>query len=122
MTDRPNILIILSDQLRRQALGCYGDPNENRLGKDDISKEIEPMRTLPSTISRLAGIIAATAVISVCGHAQAAFIGNLDGVSNESTFSVANTSLPTLGWDNLSNAARVWSQAVINNSTGMSSR
>jgi len=27
MADRPNILIILSDQLRRGALGCYGDPN-----------------------------------------------------------------------------------------------
>jgi len=23
----PNVLVILSDQLRRQALGCYGDPN-----------------------------------------------------------------------------------------------
>ncbi len=25
--DRPNVLILLADQLRRQALGCYGDPN-----------------------------------------------------------------------------------------------
>ncbi|MBS11291.1 MAG: hypothetical protein CME19_06790 [Gemmatimonadetes bacterium] len=25
MTDRPNILVLLCDQLRRQALGCYGD-------------------------------------------------------------------------------------------------
>ena len=24
---RPNIILIISDQLRRQALGCYGDPN-----------------------------------------------------------------------------------------------
>jgi arylsulfatase A-like enzyme len=24
---RPNILVVLSDQLRRQALGCYGDPD-----------------------------------------------------------------------------------------------
>ena len=24
---RPNILIILSDQLRRHAISCYGDPN-----------------------------------------------------------------------------------------------
>jgi arylsulfatase A-like enzyme len=26
-TNRPHILVILSDQLRRQALGCYGDPH-----------------------------------------------------------------------------------------------
>jgi arylsulfatase A-like enzyme len=25
--DHPNIILIISDQLRRQALGCYGDPN-----------------------------------------------------------------------------------------------
>lgn len=25
MSDRPNLLVILADQLRRQALGCYGD-------------------------------------------------------------------------------------------------
>ncbi|MEV4539496.1 sulfatase [Asanoa sp. NPDC049518] len=24
---RPNVILIISDQLRRQALGCYGDPN-----------------------------------------------------------------------------------------------
>lgn len=27
MGERPNVLFIISDQLRRQALGCYGDPN-----------------------------------------------------------------------------------------------
>ncbi len=27
MSKRPNILIVLSDQLRRQALACYGDPD-----------------------------------------------------------------------------------------------
>lgn len=25
--NRPNVILIISDQLRRQALGCYGDPN-----------------------------------------------------------------------------------------------
>ena len=39
--DRPNILIILSDQLRRQALGCYGDrdartPNIDRLAGEGV--------------------------------------------------------------------------------------
>ena len=27
MLERPNILVLLCDQLRRQALGCYGDPD-----------------------------------------------------------------------------------------------
>lgn len=27
MSSRPNLILILADQLRRQALGCYGDPN-----------------------------------------------------------------------------------------------
>lgn len=27
MPDRPNVLLFLCDQLRRDALGCYGDPN-----------------------------------------------------------------------------------------------
>lgn len=27
MTTRPNVILIIADQLRRQALGCYGDPN-----------------------------------------------------------------------------------------------
>lgn len=40
-TSRPNILIILSDQLRRQALGCYGDPDArtphvDRLARDGV--------------------------------------------------------------------------------------
>ncbi len=40
-TGRPNILIILSDQLRRQALGCYGDtdartPHIDRLARDGV--------------------------------------------------------------------------------------
>ncbi|MFI7430821.1 sulfatase [Micromonospora sp. NPDC049836] len=26
---RPNLILIIADQLRRQALGCYGDPNVN---------------------------------------------------------------------------------------------
>ncbi|WP_030444085.1 sulfatase family protein [Actinocatenispora sera] len=26
-TERPNVILIIADQLRRQALGCYGDPN-----------------------------------------------------------------------------------------------
>jgi arylsulfatase A-like enzyme len=39
--DRPNILIILSDQLRRQALGCYGDgdartPHIDQLARDGV--------------------------------------------------------------------------------------
>ncbi len=25
--DRPNVILVVADQLRRQALGCYGDPN-----------------------------------------------------------------------------------------------
>lgn len=27
MTSQPNVILIIADQLRRQALGCYGDPN-----------------------------------------------------------------------------------------------
>lgn len=37
--DSPNILIILSDQLRRQALGCYGDPNVSTPNIDRLAAE-----------------------------------------------------------------------------------
>lgn len=41
MTDRPNVIIVLCDQLRRQALGCYGDgdavsPHIDRLAADGV--------------------------------------------------------------------------------------
>jgi arylsulfatase A-like enzyme len=35
---RPNILIILSDQLRRQALGCYGDPDARTPHIDQLAQ------------------------------------------------------------------------------------
>lgn len=38
-TQRPNVLIILSDQLRRQALGCYGDPNISTPNIDALASE-----------------------------------------------------------------------------------
>lgn len=37
-TDRPNVLIILADQLRRQALGCYGDPNVRTPNIDALAR------------------------------------------------------------------------------------
>lgn len=39
MTDRPNLLIILSDQLRRQALGCHGDPDSRTPHIDQLAAE-----------------------------------------------------------------------------------
>lgn len=36
---RPNILILLSDQLRRQALGCYGDPDARTPRIDALARE-----------------------------------------------------------------------------------
>ncbi len=36
---RPNLLVILSDQLRRQALGCYGDPNVSTPNIDRLASE-----------------------------------------------------------------------------------
>jgi arylsulfatase A-like enzyme len=37
--DRPNIVVILTDQLRRAALGCYGDPNISTPHLDRLSRE-----------------------------------------------------------------------------------
>ena len=37
-TDQPNVLIILSDQLRRQALSCYGNPNTNTANIDRLAR------------------------------------------------------------------------------------
>jgi len=34
----PNILVILSDQLRRRALGCYGDPNVSTPNIDTLAR------------------------------------------------------------------------------------
>jgi len=39
MKKRPNILIILSDQLRRDALGIYGDPNISTPNIDRLAEE-----------------------------------------------------------------------------------
>ncbi len=36
---RPNILIILSDQLRRQALSCYGDPDARTFNIDSLAQK-----------------------------------------------------------------------------------
>jgi arylsulfatase A-like enzyme len=36
---RPNILLIISDQLRRHALGCYGDPNVSTPHLDRLAAE-----------------------------------------------------------------------------------
>jgi len=38
MPDRPNILFLLCDQLRRQALGCYGDPDARTPNLDRFSE------------------------------------------------------------------------------------
>ena len=35
---RPNILILLCDQLRRQALGCYGDPDAHTPNLDAFAE------------------------------------------------------------------------------------
>ncbi|GAA5185329.1 sulfatase-like hydrolase/transferase [Rugosimonospora acidiphila] len=35
---RPNIILIISDQLRRQALGCYGDPNVSTPNIDALAE------------------------------------------------------------------------------------
>ena len=37
--NRPNILILLSDQLRRQALGCYGDPDARTPNMDGLARD-----------------------------------------------------------------------------------
>jgi len=34
---RPNLIVILCDQLRRQALGCYGDPNAHTPNLDGMA-------------------------------------------------------------------------------------
>jgi arylsulfatase A-like enzyme len=39
VTDTPNLLIILSDQLRRQALGCHGDPDSRTPHIDHLAAE-----------------------------------------------------------------------------------
>jgi arylsulfatase A-like enzyme len=35
--DRPNVILIISDQLRRFALGCYGDPNVSTPNIDSLA-------------------------------------------------------------------------------------
>lgn len=39
MPAAPNVLVILSDQLRRQALSCYGDPNVSTPNVDRLAAE-----------------------------------------------------------------------------------
>lgn len=39
MAEQPNILIILADQLRRQALSCYGDPNIDTKNMDGLAQQ-----------------------------------------------------------------------------------
>ncbi|MFB6217982.1 MAG: sulfatase-like hydrolase/transferase, partial [Halobacteriaceae archaeon] len=39
MPDRPNVLVVLCDQLRRQALSCYGDPNVSTPNIDRLASE-----------------------------------------------------------------------------------
>jgi arylsulfatase A-like enzyme len=36
---RPNVLLIISDQLRRCALGCYGDPNVSTPHIDELARD-----------------------------------------------------------------------------------
>jgi arylsulfatase A-like enzyme len=36
-TERPNVILIISDQLRRFALGCYGDPNVSTPNIDSLA-------------------------------------------------------------------------------------
>jgi arylsulfatase A-like enzyme len=38
-TEQPNILILLTDQLRRQSLRCYGDPNIRTTNMDRLAEE-----------------------------------------------------------------------------------
>jgi arylsulfatase A-like enzyme len=38
-TDRPNIILIIADQLRRSALGCYGDPNVSTPNIDALAEQ-----------------------------------------------------------------------------------
>lgn len=35
---RPNVILVISDQLRRQALGCYGDPNVSTPNIDALAE------------------------------------------------------------------------------------
>lgn len=37
--EKPNIIVIYPDQLRRSALGCYGDPNVNTPNIDRLARE-----------------------------------------------------------------------------------
>ena len=39
MDKKPNLLVILSDQLRRHALGCYGDPDARSPHIDKLSND-----------------------------------------------------------------------------------
>jgi arylsulfatase A-like enzyme len=39
MPDRPNVLVVLCDQLRRQALSCAGDPNVETPNIDRLARE-----------------------------------------------------------------------------------
>lgn len=39
MAERPNIVVVLADQLRRQALGCYGDPDARTPHIDALAAE-----------------------------------------------------------------------------------
>jgi arylsulfatase A-like enzyme len=36
---RPNVLLVISDQLRRSALGCYGDPNVSTPNIDGLARD-----------------------------------------------------------------------------------
>lgn len=47
--DRPNIIIVLSDQLRRQALACYGDPNISTPHIDELAERGVTFRNACST-------------------------------------------------------------------------
>ena len=49
VTERPNILIILSDQLRRQALGCYGDVDARTPHIDQLARNGVRFRNACST-------------------------------------------------------------------------
>lgn len=49
MAARPNVVVILSDQLRRHALGCYGDPNVATPHTDRLAAEGVAFDTACST-------------------------------------------------------------------------